>query len=334
MKEGKSFITALEAADKWGMSARRVRMLCLEGKVDGARLEGRAWLIPAQVARPIDGRSVRYSAIPRALVQLVKEIEALKSECAALRPLSDGELTRLRNRFLVDYTHSSTAIEGNTLTLSETALVLEGVTIGQKPLKDHLEAIGHRDAFRYLEAQVAAEVSISELFVRELHALVLVDKPEDRGVYRRIPVVITEAVYAPPQPYLVAPQMEEWVRDYRATKLNPLIAAALFHIRFEAIHPFIDGNGRAGRLLVNFMLMRHGYLPISIKYEDRLAYYRAFTDYQSHHGICRVYGENHSRGGEIASSRVASPRRSEQVRSVSIGRPLCVLGKRKSEERM
>ncbi|MCQ2368810.1 MAG: Fic family protein [Kiritimatiellae bacterium] len=277
----KSIITVQEAADKWGISTRRVRMLCAEGKVDGARREGKAWLIPAEAARPIDGRSVRYSEIPRALVSLVKEVEALKAKCAALRPLSEGELSRLREQFIIDYTHSSTAIEGNTLTLSETALVLEGITIAQKPLKDHLEAIGHRDAFKFLEAQVSADAPISERFVKELHTLVLADKPEDRGVYRRIPVIITGAAHTPPQPYLIVPQMEEWICDYQATKLNPLIAAALFHIRFEAIHPFIDGNGRTGRLLVNFMLMRAGYLPISIKYESRLAYYQAFTTYHT-----------------------------------------------------
>lgn len=277
----KSIITVQEAADKWGISTRRVRMLCAEGKVDGARRKGKAWLIPAEAARPIDGRSVRYSEIPRALVSLVKEVEELKAKCAALRPLSEGELSRLREQFIIDYTHSSTAIEGNTLTLSETALVLEGITIAQKPLKDHLEAIGHRDAFKFLEAQVSTDAPISERFVKELHTLVLADKPEDRGVYRRIPVIITGAAHTPPQPYLIVPQMEEWIFDYQATKLNPLIAAALFHIRFEAIHPFIDGNGRTGRLLVNFMLMRAGYLPISIKYESRLAYYQAFTTYHT-----------------------------------------------------
>ncbi len=281
MIDAKSSITVQEAADKWGISTRRVRMLCAEGKVDGARQEGKVWLIPVEAARPIDGRSVRYSAIPRALMSLVKEVEELKAECAALRPLSEGELSRLREQFIIDYTHSSTAIEGNTLTLSETALVLEGITIAQKPLKDHLEAIGHRDAFKFLETEVLREAPISERFVKELHTLVLADKPEDRGAYRRIPVIITGAKHTPPQPYLIVPQMEEWIRDYQTTKLNPLIAAALFHIRFEAIHPFIDGNGRTGRLLVNFMLMRAGYLPISIKYESRLAYYQAFTTYHA-----------------------------------------------------
>ena len=250
-----------------------------EGKIPGAVQATGGWSIPADAPRPLDGRSLRYSGVPKSLGALLREVESLKVECAKTRPLTEGELNRLREGFLVDYTHASTAIEGNTLTLSETALVLEGVTIGQKPLKDHLEAIGHRDAFRFLEAQVSEGRDLDERFVKDLHSLVLADKPEDRGVYRRIPVFITGAVHTPPQPYLVAPQMEAWVRDLKVTRLHPLVAAAESHIRFEAIHPFIDGNGRTGRLLVNFVLMRSGYLPISVKYENRVAYYEAFTAY-------------------------------------------------------
>ena len=93
--------------------------------------------------------------------------------------------------------------------------------------------------------------------------------------------MIIGASHTPPQPYLVQPQMEEWVRDLAKTTLHPVVAAALFHIRFEAIHPFIDGNGRTGRLLANFILMRSGFLPVSIKYEDRVSYYNAFTAYHA-----------------------------------------------------
>lgn len=258
-------------------------MLCSEGRIAGAFTEGKLWRIPVDAIRPVDGRLLRYGGIPSPLAGLVQEVDALKIEWSRKRPLSAGELKRLNEAFLVDYTHASTAIEGNTLTLSETALALKGMTIGRKPLKDHLEAIGHRDAFLFLEEAVRREEPISERLVKELHSLVLADQPMDRGAYRRIPVVITGAVHTPPQPYLVAPQMETWVRELQATHLHPLIAAALFHLKFEAIHPFIDGNGRTGRLLVNFILMRAGYLPISVKYEDRLAYYSAFTSYHHDH---------------------------------------------------
>lgn len=273
------FESSEETARRWGISDRRVRSLCENGQVAGAVRDGNLWKIPRSAAKPRDGRTMRSLGIPHPLRGHIAEIDALKEQLAVKRPLTDGEREQLRNAFLVDYTYSSNAIEGNTLTLSETALVLSGMTIGEKPLKDHLEATGHRDAFCFLEDFVKSGDSISEAFVRQLHSLVLADKPMDKGVYRRIPVIIAGAVHTPPQPYLVAPMMEAWVRDLQATRLHPLVAAAEFHIRFEAIHPFIDGNGRTGRLLVNFVLMRAGYLPISIKYENRRAYYDAFTAY-------------------------------------------------------
>ena len=278
-ESGIVFQSSEETAKRWGISDRRVRILCENGQIAGAIRNGKLWRIPLSAAKPCDGRTMRSLGIPAAMRGHIAEIDALKEQLAAKRPLTDGECEQLRNAFLVNYTFSSNAIEGNTLTLSETAMVLSGMTIGEKPLKDHLEATGHRDAFCVLEDFVKSGKPVSETFVRQLHSLVLADKPMDKGVYRRIPVVITGAIHTPPQPYMVAPMMEAWVRDLQTTRHHPLVAAAEFHIRFEAIHPFIDGNGRTGRLLANFILMRSGYLPISIKYENRRAYYEAFTAY-------------------------------------------------------
>lgn len=271
------YLSSEDTAKRWGISDRRVRILCENGQIAGAIRDGKLWKIPATAVKPHDGRTMRSLGIPVALRGTIAEIDSLKEQLAAKRPLTDGERERLRDAFLVDYTYSSNAIEGNTLTLSETAMVLSGMTIGEKPLRDHLEAAGHRDAFCFLEDFVKSGEAIGEAFIRQLHSLVLADKPMDKGVYRRIPVVVTGAVHTPPQPYMVTPMMEEWVRDLRATRHHPIVAAAEFHIRFEAIHPFIDGNGRTGRLLANFILMQSGYMPVSVKYEDRQAYYAAFT---------------------------------------------------------
>lgn len=280
-ESGTIYESSEKAARRWGISARRVRVLCENGLVVGALRDGKLWRIPQTAEKPLDGRTKRHLGIPAAMRGEIVEIDRLNDRLAAMRPLTDGERERLRQAFLVDFTYSSNAIEGNTLTLSETALVLSGMTVGEKPLKDHLEATGHRDAFCFLEEFVKSDAPVSEAFIRQLHSLVLADKPLDRGVYRRIPVIITGAVHTPPQPYMVAPMMEAWVRELQTTCLHPLVAAAEFHVRFEAIHPFIDGNGRTGRLLANFILMRGGYLPISIKYENRRAYYEAFTAYHA-----------------------------------------------------
>jgi Fic family protein len=203
----------------------------------------------------------------------------MKAELVRRRPLTSGELDRLQDEFLVEFTYNSNAIEGNTLTLQETAMVLEGLTIDQKPLKDHLEAVGHRDAFLYVISLVSDKIPISERIIREIHALVLMNRPEDKGVYRRISVKIMGAHHEPPQPYLVPIQMEQLVVDLSHDNRHMIEKAALFHLNFEGIHPFIDGNGRTGRILLNLMLMQAGYPPIDVKFSDRRKYYACFDSY-------------------------------------------------------
>lgn len=213
---------------------------------------------------------------------MFKRIDELLKKLNEYRPLTEGETKRLRDEFLVDFTYNSNAIEGNTLTLKETALILqEGITVDKKPLKEHLEVIGHKEAFFYIEELVREKVPISEDVVKDIHSIVLMDRPQDRGRYRRIPVTISGAVHEPPQPYLVPVLMEQLIDEYnRKMQDRHLIErVSLFHLKFESIHPFIDGNGRTGRLLLNLELMKEGYPPINIKFKDRERYYECFTDY-------------------------------------------------------
>ena len=184
-----------------------------------------------------------------------------------------------------EYTYNSNAIEGNTLTLRETDLVLKGLTIDQKSLKDHIEAVGHKEAFEFVSELVKEKGEINEKVIKQIHYLVLADKKDDRGVYRRVPVRILGATNEPVQPYLIAPKMEELLRNYLASNEHIVTKLAKFHIEFESIHPFIDGNGRTGRLLVNLELMKAGYPPIDIKFTDRIAYYNAFEEYHAKHNL-------------------------------------------------
>lgn len=273
------YMTTKQAAEKWGISDRRVRLLCEQGRIDGAYKEGRFYLVPADAAKPSDGRRRGDYIVPQEYAELFTQIDAKKKELNHRRPLTSGEVKRLREEFLVDFTYSSNAIEGNTLTLRETAMVLEGITIDKKPLKDHLEAIGHRDAFLYVEQLVQNKAPFTEKIIRDIHSLVLMDRPEDKGIYRRIPVTISGAFTQPPQPYMVPKQMEALALDFKQSKMHPIYAAALFHLRFEGVHPFIDGNGRTGRLLLNFSLMKSGYPPINVKFTDRRDYYDCFDAY-------------------------------------------------------
>ncbi|MCF0155589.1 MAG: Fic family protein, partial [Veillonella sp.] len=181
---------------------------------------------------------------------------------------------------MVEFTYNSNAIEGNTLTLRETDMVLRGLTIAQKPLKDHLEVIGHRDAFNYVRELVSRQAPLTETVIKDVHYLVLAHKPDDRGQYRRVPVRIMGADHEPVQPYRIGPCMEALLRDFQEEELPIAEKMAKFHVSFERVHPFIDGNGRTGRLLVNLELMKAGYPPIDIKFTDRLAYYQAFDEYE------------------------------------------------------
>mgnify|MGYP000859170401 FL=1 len=272
------FMTVKQASEKWGISDRRVRILCAEGKIPGAYQEGKAWKIPIDAIKPADGRYKTKES-------LLSQIDRKKKELDGKRPLTEGELARLNEEFTVEYTYNSNAIEGNTLTLRETDLVLRGLTIYQKPLKDHMEAVGHKEAFDFVSELVKEKCEINERVIKQIHYLVLADKKDDRGVYRRLPVRIMGAAHEPVQPYLIVPKMEELLRNYLASEEHIVTKLARFHIEFEGIHPFIDGNGRTGRLLVNLELMKAGYPPIDIKFTDRIAYYNAFDEYHVKHNL-------------------------------------------------
>ena len=267
-------LTVAQAAKKWGLSDRRVRVLCSTGRIQGAYQQGRGWLIPDEAVKPEDAR--RKSA-----GRLADVVEEKRHRLDACRPLTAGEVERLREQFAVECTYNTNAIEGNTLTLQETALALQGITVDKRPLKDHLEAVGHKEALDYVYELVAERASVDKRVIREIHQLVLADKPQDRGVFRSIPVKIMGALHEPVEPALIEPELDRLISWYSADEGSFVGRLARFHVEFEAIHPFIDGNGRTGRLLVNLELMKAGYPPIDIKYTDRKQYYDAFDGYHS-----------------------------------------------------
>ena len=282
------YMSVKQVAEKWGISDRRVRILCSEGKIPGVIREGRSWKIPEEAKKPEDGRY-------RSAESLLEMIDRKKAELDTKRPLTEGEVERLTEEFVVEYTYNSNAIEGNTLTLRETDMVLRGLTIDQKPLKDHMEAVGHKEAFYFVQDLVKEQVPLSESVIKQIHYLVLADKKDDRGVYRRVPVRIMGQNMNRYTLMLIQPKIGQLLEAYRNSTEHIIPRLARFHIEFEGIHPFIDGNGRTGRLLVNLELMKAGYPPIDIKFTDRVAYYNAFDEYHVKHNlgamektVCRV----------------------------------------------
>ena len=276
-----TYIKVSEAAEKWGISARRVRLLCEQGRIAGVERKGNLYMIPDDAVQPVDARTYAKSTVRKSYSPLLEQIDALKKQLDSCRPLTPAEVEAIREVFLVEHTYNSNAIEGNTLTLQETALVLQGITIDRKPLKDHLEAVGYKEAFQYVEELAKQDKPLTAFEIKSIHSLVLADRPEDKGTFRRVNVRIAGAMTEPVQPYLIEPKIEELLEDYKNwTKTMHIVErVALFHLRFESIHPFIDGNGRTGRLLMNLQLIKEGLPAVNIKYSDRRSYYDAFDEY-------------------------------------------------------
>ncbi len=266
------YISVKEAAQKWGISERRVRALCSQGKIPGTIREGRKWKIPENAQKPEDGRFKTNES-------LFERIDRKKVQLDSIRPISEEDLKQLMDDFMIEYTYNSNAIEGNTLTLRETDLVLHGLTIDKKPLKDHLEAVGHKEAFEFVQELVDDKKVLTEWDIKQIHFLVLTDRRKDRGVYRTKEVTILGALHKPTQPYLIQEEMERLLQNYNNSTDHIVKKLTQLHLGFERIHPFIDGNGRTGRLLINLELMKAGFPPIDVKYADRLKYYDAFDQY-------------------------------------------------------
>jgi len=212
------------------------------------------------------------------LKELLARLTEKKQRLDAARPLPAAALVKLREAWDVEWTYHSNAIEGNTLTLSETALVLkDGLTVGGKTLREHLQAINHLHAIRFVEGLASEEQPITEHTLRNLHTLVLRTIDDDEaGRYRRARVAITGSEFTPPPAAAVPGLMSDlarWLSSAEAARLHPVEGAALAHFRLVHVHPFVDGNGRTARLLLNLILMRQGYPPAIVRVNDRPIYY-------------------------------------------------------------
>lgn len=190
-------------------------------------------------------------------------------------------LSSYEQDFELTYTHNSTAIEGNTLTLIETKVVLEdGISVGGKKLREIYEVVNHKKAYRYVKKCIAEEKKLDEHIVKDLHAI-LTENIIVGGVYRSEPVRISGAGHTPSVGNDMYIQIKNFYEDlaWKKDSLNPIEYAAWTHAEFVRIHPFIDGNGRTSRLLMNYQLMYAGFLPVSIAKEDRLEYYNSLEAY-------------------------------------------------------
>ncbi len=210
-----------------------------------------------------------------------KAIDELKDKLAAYRPLDEMSLQKLQEEFLVKNTYDSNAIEGNTFTLNETYLLLsKNVTISEKSFKEHLEIYGHKEALEYVHSIANKDEKLDLDVINQIHYMVLLNNANYRGRYRDDYVFIGDHI--PPPCEQIPERLSSMISDYHEKLKNgvhPIEAIAGLHLEFEYIHPFFDGNGRTGRLILNLELMKHGYLPVNIKFTERQSYYKCFVIY-------------------------------------------------------
>lgn len=272
------YMTTKEAVKKWNISERRIRQLLQEGRIEGAFKIGSTWNIPKDAIKPVDKRIIKpdnNEFIINLDNNYFDEVDRLKKELDSKRPIPKATLKSLKETINLEWTYNSNGIEGNTLTLRETQIVLEGITVGGKSIKEHLEAINHEKAILYLDELVKDKQPITEWNIKNIHQLILKEiDNENAGRYRKENVTIKGATHIPPDYIKIPELMEKLILNYEIwDKYHPIIQAALLHGELVKIHPFVDGNGRTSRLIMNLDLMNNGYNPVIIKKEDRLEYY-------------------------------------------------------------
>ena len=214
--------------------------------------------------------------------KLLDSILGKKQELDRHRPLPPSMVRKLEEEFLVAWTYNSNAIEGNTLTLQETEIVLNsGVTIGGKTVNEHFEVINHKNGIDFVKSLVSKKENVTEKTIKQLHALILqsIDDTE-AGSYRRQNVRILGARHIPPQSVKIPRLMSEFIQWFYKNEYSMPIPELVsgIHYKLVMIHPFIDGNGRVARLLMNLILMKHGYPPAIILKVDRKRYYRVLNE--------------------------------------------------------
>jgi Fic family protein len=219
--------------------------------------------------------------------KLLQEIDTLRDELNTFRPLSSAQLKKIEEALFVEYTYESNRIEGNTLTLQETVLVIQkGITVSGKSLREHLEAINHYEAIGFIHSFAQRNESFTERTLKDIHALILrgIDS-ENAGKYRTVNVRIAGSRHIPPDAFKVQELFDDYFQFYEEQKKSPhpVILSAHIHEKLVTIHPFIDGNGKTARLVMNLILLQHGYTLVNITgdYESRIKYYNALEKCQT-----------------------------------------------------
>lgn len=294
-----SLVTRMEKGERLPVRSQVVQMAAILGLSEKRLLI--AWL-SEKIVRELEHEplakeilmaaeeQVRYRAMPAKAVsgglsKLLKEIDEYKKRLDQVRHMGSAKFTEA---YEVEYTYHSNRIEGNTLTLQETERVINhGITVSGKSMREHLEAINHYEAIAMVQEFITNKKPLTERFLLDIHALVLrgIDK-HYAGRYRDVQVRIGGSEHIPPNAMVVPQKMEElfeWY--YQNLHIHPVLLSAEMHERLVSIHPFIDGNGRTSRLLMNLILLQHGYVIANLKgdKEHRFRYYDCLENARADH---------------------------------------------------
>ncbi|MCF0258227.1 MAG: Fic family protein [Erysipelotrichaceae bacterium] len=279
------YMTVLEASKKWGISDRRVRFLCSQGRIRGIIQQGRRYLIPDGTEKPLDERSKRSKVSRSMHYNDFTRLDFLKGMAAeqhaeVFNPHPET-IEAFKNRFIYD----TNALEGNTLSLSEIEKVLAGEVCSGHTLKDHMDAAGTRDAWNYVVECANDRKMLTQNMIRNIHSFIMISDPDEKGKYRRVKVRIKGAPGSPVYLDLMEPRMNDLlnINTQRKKVMHPIERIARFHLEFEGIHPFTDGNGRVGRMLMNLELMQNGYPPITISLDQQSEYDQAMQEFVTSH---------------------------------------------------
>lgn len=291
------YMTVLEASRKWGVSDRRVRFLCSQGRIRGIIQQGRRYLIPDGTEKPVDERVRKHSSSRTKHYNDFSRLDFLKGMVAD-QPLQPQAVYEQRKKdFLLSFTASSNQLSGNELSRDDIAEIFQGRVAAGHSLEDHLSVVGTRDALNYVRECVREKKPLSQNVIRNIHGLLMISSPDEKGKYRRVKVMIQGAENDPVWLDLMEPRVNELlnVNTQRKKVMHPIERIARFHLEFMNIHPFTDGNGRTGRILMNLELMQNGYPPLEIAVDQKKEYEKAIQAYDARHDaepMVRLISEN------------------------------------------
>ncbi len=235
-----------------------------------------------------------YTLFMKSLEEILIEIAQLQEKIKNMRPLNKGELLEMKKTLQVEFTHHSNAIEGSTLTLGETRLVLEdGLTIGGKTIREIQETLNHKKLFSFLYNFIDSGKSLEEKDILEVHKYVLANiDDENAGLYRKIQVHISGEEALPPKSKDLEKLMKDFIDKYKnIDSENVVIQVANFHYDFVKIHPFIDGNGRTIRILMNIFLMKSGFPLVIIPKIRRMEYIQSLNSQSSQENFVHFFAD-------------------------------------------